>query len=298
VLYYSGPDEYLAGTVPFIEGALAAGEPAAVSVPGPNLELIRAALGAAAERVLLLDMTEEGRNPGRIIPGVLREFADRHRDRRVSIIGEPIWASRSEIEYPACAQHEALINLAFAGRDVAILCPYDVDSLDERALADSLATHPVLIDAKGTRASEQYDPHQVIDGYNRPLPPPPSQALVRDADRDSIDNARWFATSYGRNAGLSAMRLVDLEIAVTELVTNSIVHGGGTGTLRIWTESDHLVCEVSDTGRITDPLAGRRPADELTQGRGLLLVNHVVDLLRLHTGPEGTTMRLYFSLPA
>ncbi|RRR96864.1 anti-sigma factor RsbA family regulatory protein [Glycomyces terrestris] len=295
--YYSGPAEYLEGTIPFIESALAAGEPAAVSVPGPNLELIRDALGAASEHVLLLDMTEEGANPGRIIPGVLREFADRHPGRRVSIIGEPIWASRSEAEYPACAQHEALINLAFAGRDAAILCPYDLDGLDERAIADSLATHPVLMDAKGTRESAEYDPARVIDGYNRPLPAPPRSAVERGVDRYSVDNARWFTTSYGRKAGLSAHRLVDLEIAVTELVTNSIRYGGGSGLLRIWTEDDHLVCEVSDGGRITDPLVGRRPVDDYSQGGGLLLVNHVVDLLRMHTGPEGTTMRVYLRLP-
>ncbi|WP_344488030.1 anti-sigma factor RsbA family regulatory protein [Glycomyces endophyticus] len=295
-LYYSGPAEYLAGIVPFVESALAAGEPVAVSVPGPNLALLRDALGATGEHVLMLDMAEEGANPGRIIPGVLRDFADRHPGRRVSIVGEPIWASRSEAEYPACAQHEALINLAFAGRDAAILCPYGLDTLDERALADSLATHPVLMDAKGTRASGAYDPQRVLDRYNRPLPAPPRHAVARGVDRESVDNARWFTASYGRNAGLSALRLIDLEIAVTELVTNSVMYGGGTGVLRIWTEDDHLVCEVSDAGRITDPLVGRRPVDEYSQGGGLLLVNHVVDLLRTHTGPEGTTMRLYLRL--
>ncbi|MQM27864.1 anti-sigma factor RsbA family regulatory protein [Glycomyces albidus] len=295
-LYYSGPAEYLAGTVPFIEAALAADEPVAVSVPGPNLELLRDALGASGERVLMLDMTKEGANPGRIIPGVLRDFADRHPDRRVSIIGEPIWGTRSDIEYPACAQHEALINLAFAGRDVAILCPYDVDALDDRAIADSLATHPVLIDGKGRRDSAHYDPERIIETYNRPLPPPPKHAVERGVDRDSIDNARWFTASYGRNAGLSANRLVDLEIAVTELVTNSVRYGGGSALLRIWTDGDLLVCEVSDAGHITDPLVGRRPVDDYSQGGGLLLVNHVVDLLRTHTGPDGTTMRFHLGL--
>ncbi|SDL17788.1 Anti-sigma regulatory factor (Ser/Thr protein kinase) [Glycomyces sambucus] len=294
-LYYSGPAEYLAGTVPFVETALAAGEPVAVSVPGPNLDLLRDALGPASGHVLMLDMTEEGANPGRIIPGVLREFADRHPGRRVSIIGEPIWPSRTEVEYPACAQHEALINLAFAGRDAAILCPYDVDGLDDRALADSLATHPVLIDAKGTRDSGDFDPQRIIDRYNRPLPAPPRHAVERSVDRDSVDNARWFTAAYGRNAGLSALRLVDLEIAVTELVTNSVMYAGG-GLLRIWTEDGHLVCEVADSGRITDPLAGRRPVDEYSQGGGLLLVNAVVDLLRTRSGPEGTTQRLYLRL--
>jgi anti-sigma regulatory factor (Ser/Thr protein kinase) len=297
-LYYSGDREYLEGTVPFIEEALAEDGPVAVSVPGPNLELIRGALGAAAERVLMLDMTEAGANPGRIIPGVLRAFADDHPDRRVRIIGEPIWASRTDAEYPACAQHEALINHAFTGRDVAILCPYDLDGLDPRVIEDSLATHPVLIDRDGTRTSGAYDPDRIVAEYNRPLEDRPRTAIQRTFDRLTIDNARWFTTSYGRRWGLTANQLIDLEIAVTELLTNSICHGGGTGTLHLWAEKDQLVCDVVDGGHITDPLAGRRPFDEdRAYGRGLLLVNHVVDLLRTHTDPRGTTMRIHMRLP-
>lgn len=93
-LFYRDEQEYLAGTLPFLEAGLAAGEPVAVAVPGANLRLIREGLGPAAEAVLLLDMQEAGRNPGRIIPGVLRAFADAQPSgRRVRIIGEPIWAA-------------------------------------------------------------------------------------------------------------------------------------------------------------------------------------------------------------
>ena len=77
-LFYCGDEEYLAATVPFILEGLSGGEPVAVAVPGPKLALLRATLGGDAHRVRLLNMTEVGRNPGRIIPGVLRAFADAH----------------------------------------------------------------------------------------------------------------------------------------------------------------------------------------------------------------------------
>jgi anti-sigma regulatory factor (Ser/Thr protein kinase) len=295
-LHYRGPQEYLDGTIPFIEAALADGEPVAVAVPQANLRLLEDALGASSAEVLMIDMGEAGANPGRIIPGVLRDFADRHPGRRAHIIGEPIWPSRSATEYPACVQHEALINLAFEGRDAVILCPYDIERLDERAIADSLATHPVVIDGKGRAPSAAFDPRGVLTAYNRPLPPPPRTAIERAVDRATIDNARWFVTAFGRKVGLAAHRLVDLEIAVTELATNSIRHGGGTGLLRIWTERNRLVCELADAGRLTDPLVGRRPTDDRHKGHGLLLVNHVVDLLRTYTGANGTTMRIYIGL--
>ncbi|ANN18777.1 anti-sigma regulatory factor [Amycolatopsis orientalis] len=300
-LFYRDPEEYLAGTVPFILDGLAAGDPVAVSVPGANLELLRTALGGDAERVRLLDMTKEGRNPGRIIPGVLRAFADAHPARRVRIIGEPIWAGRSELEYPACAQHEALINLAFTGREVTILCPYDTARLDARALADAEVTHPVLIDATGERVSTGYAPQHVIAEYNTPLPEPATSTTLDSiaGDAASQAHARAVTRAQARQAGFSPDRVGDVELVVAELLANSVDHGGGQGRLRIWPEPAQLVCEVSDPGHLTDPLAGRRPAPAgQLRGRGLLLVNHLADLVRVHTGPLGTTVRACFTYRA
>ncbi|GAB3651722.1 anti-sigma factor RsbA family regulatory protein [Glycomyces tarimensis] len=298
-MFYSDRDEYLAGTIPFIDEGLTAGDPVAVAVPEHNLESVRRALGISAERVLLVNMSEAGANPGRIIPEVVRTFADAHPDRHVRIIGEPIWPGRSELEYPACVQHEALLNLALNGRTVTKLCPYDTKSLDKRVITDARATHPVLIDRTGRHPSEHFDPDRVLSDYNQPLTRPPLWAIERMADHTTLDNARWFVTAYGLKVGLSPTQLVDLEIAVTELLTNSIRHGGGFGVFRVWSDEEYLVCEVSDSGHITDPLAGRRPMDESQRhGRGLLLVNQIVDLVRMHTSPDGTTVRIHMRLPA
>lgn len=71
---------------------------------------------------------------------------------------------------------------------------------------------------------------------------------------------------------MSEERIAEFQIAVNEVATNTIVHTDGPGTLRIWRDFDAFVVEISDDGRITDPLAGRRRvgADQ-TAGRGLLL---------------------------
>lgn len=293
--FYRGSEEYLGGVVPFLREGLAAGEAVAVAVPGPNLRLILAELGTDADRVRAMDMTRVGRNPGRIIPGVLRTFADAHPHERVRIVGEPIWAGRSTAEYPACVQHEALINLAFEGRAVSILCPYDAEGLGPQVLADAEATHPLLLDAGGERDSGAYGPERIIAEYNRPLPAPIAPRMVFDAGTLAL--ARRFATEQAARLGLRGDH-TELELLVGELTANSVAHGGGGGTLSVWAEDGHLVCEVRDSGHITDPLAGRRPVgpDQLS-GRGLLLVNHLADLVRLHTGPGGTTIRLHLSLP-
>ena len=298
-LFYRDDREYLDGTLPFVRAGLAAGEPVAVAVPGDRLRLLRDALGDDAAAVRLVDMREAGRNPGRIIPGVLRAFADdRPAGKRVRIIGEPVWAGRSETEYPACVQHEALINAAFEGRPVTILCPYDTRRLAPQAVADAYATHPVVVDAGSGREEEsgRYDFEAVHARYNAPLPPAPdvpAHAFVADV----LGEIRHFATDAAERFGLVRPRLDDLALAVAELTTNSVVHGGGSGLLRMWAEEGHVVCEVRDRGHLTDLLAGRRPPSHGRQGgRGLLMVNLVTDLVRVHTGPDGTTVRCWFAL--
>lgn len=294
--FYRSPEEYLEYTLSFISAGLAADEPVAVAVPGSNLRLIVSELGVDAERVKLLDMTSVGRNPGRIIPGVLRAFVDAHPSGRVRIIGEPIWASRTGLEYPACAQHEALINVAFRDRPVTILCPYDAVALSPRILADATATHPVLVDAHGERTSVAYAPHRIVAKYNRPLPPAPQVPKIA-FDVGNLTRARRFAIDQAIRFGLRGEH-TELELVVGELTANSVQHGGGRGTLSVWAEQGHLVCEVRDTGQITDPLVGRRPVNHgQLNGRGLLLVNQLAELVRLHTGPAGTTIRVHLAYP-
>lgn len=298
-LFYRGEEEYLDGTVPFVREGLKAGLPVAVAVPGRRLGLLRESLDGDAASVHFVDMTEAGRNPGRIIPRVLRAFADAHPQTHVRIIGEPIWPGRSGVEYPACVQHEALINLAFQGRDVTILCPYDAERLDEQVLTDAYATHPVVVSGgNGTRRpSPSYAPVQVVDRYNLPFPAAPATAGQRLFGVDELPVVRHFAVARAARLGLSGVRLDDLALAVAELTTNSVVHGGGSGSLRIWAEDAQVVCEVRDRGRLTDPLVGRRPAArDQRGGRGLLLVHTVTDLVRIHTGPGGTAVRCYLGM--
>ncbi|MFD9224625.1 anti-sigma factor RsbA family regulatory protein [Streptomyces sp. NPDC060064] len=292
-LFYRGSQEYLAGTVPFIQEGLALGEPVAVAAPGSNLELLRAELGGSAETVRFIDMTEAGRNPGRIIPKVLRAFADASPDRRVRIIGEPIWAGRTPAEYPACVQHEALINTAFRGREVTIVCPYDAERLDAAVLADAYATHPVVVDGGREERSDTYDPDRVVAAYNQPLARPlRAAAFAFEAER--LPDARDFAVEQAKHLGLTGQRLGDFALAVAELTTNSVVHGGGSGTVWVWDEGGQALCEVRDSGHLSDPLAGRRPPlrDQLG-GRGLLMVNYLTDLVRVHTSSEGTAVRFH-----
>ena len=295
-LVYRGRDEYVGQVTGFVRDALAAGEPALVAVPDNHLDLVRGALNGVGHRVTFADMAVAGRNPGRIIPGVLLDFADRHPGRRVSIVGEPVWPGRNPTEYPACVLHEALINGAFAGRDASILCPYDADGLDDAALADALRTHPVVTEAGESRRSLSYAGFaDAAAAFNRPLPPPPAGATtVRFATGAEMSEVRRMVTAHARAAGLATDRVADLTFAVNEVVTNTVEHSGGPGRVTLWTEPTGPVCQVDDGGHLADPLAGRVPPDgESLGGRGLVTVNHLCDLVLVHTEPGHTSIRLY-----
>jgi anti-sigma regulatory factor (Ser/Thr protein kinase) len=296
-LLYRSDQEYLVGTLAFLREGLAAGEPVLAAAPWPRLAMIRDELGREARRVRFIDMAMAGRNPGWIIPGILRMFADGylHSGTRVWMLSEGTWPGRSAMEYPACIQHEALVNLAFAGRPATVLCPYDAARFSPAILADAATTHPWLVDAKGERLSRAYAPERILRTYNLPMESPPDTPTL-DFHLGNVASARAFAGTLAVRSGLPAGRVSDLELAIGELAANSIRYGGGRGTIGVWTSDGHIICEIRDGGHLTDPLAGRRPVDlTMDGGRGLLLANQLADLVRIHSTPRGTTVRLFYS---
>ncbi|MEV0896148.1 sensor histidine kinase [Actinoplanes sp. NPDC049802] len=296
-LLYDSRAQYLSGVTTFVREATDAGDAVLVAVPPPNLDLLRGALADLADRIAFADMTVAGRNPGRIIPAVLLAFADAHPRRRVSIVGEPVWPGRTDLEYPACAAHEALINAVFATRDAAILCPYDTGALEPARVRDAWRTHPVMIVGGGRRPSPWYDdPYMTAAAFNQPLPKVPVTAATL-AYRHATDLAAVRRFIAAETAGLDPDRGDDLLIAVNELAENTIAHTGAAGTVSVWTEAGRLVCQIDDHGYLADPLAGRVPPPaDVEGGRGLILANRLCDLVRIHTGADGTSIRLHIDL--
>lgn len=101
--------------------------------------------------------------------------------------------------------------------------------------------------------------------------------------------------SCASQAGLTDSRMADLELAASEVAANTLRHAHGAGRLRIWHTPDEIVCEVTDSGQIDDPLAGRRRPAHDGSGHGLWVVNQLGDLVELRSGPQGTTLRMHIS---
>jgi anti-sigma regulatory factor (Ser/Thr protein kinase) len=295
-LFYHGLGEYLAALCAFIQAGRARGEAVFVAVPERKAQLVRQELGEDSAQVTLVDMAELGRNPARIIPAVLA-YAGQHRGQRVCCIGEPIWPGRTEAELQEAARHEALINLAFRGRPVTFLCPYDSTGLLGSVIADAARTHPAIIKDRQEVASARYlGPAVLPPRCHRALPRPPVHAEALGY-RDDLRPVRRFVASRARCAGLTPPRIPDLVIAASELAANTLRHTGGGGTVQVWRTGEEIICQVADTGQITDPLARYQArSDELLGGNGLWLVNQVCDLVQARTGRAGTTTRLHMRL--
>jgi anti-sigma regulatory factor (Ser/Thr protein kinase) len=295
---YRTQQEYLDCLLPFISDAVKADQAVLVAVPGPNLAVLGNALGRSAAHVVMTDMTDAGRNPGRILGEVLSRFAEKHRDQLVRTIGEPIWPSRSDLEYPACVQYEALINRAFAGRDITVVCPYDVSQLDPGVIAEAHCTHPVLWqDGVFEEDSPAYAPEAVWARYNQPLSSDPTAVRYTARKLADLTGARAFAGKYAQWFGLSPDRTADLQLIASELATSSLTHTRGACRLAFWRCDGHLVCEARDRGCLDDPLAGRRTyGSDGARGCGLYVVNAVADLVRTYTSADETTIHAYLRL--
>jgi anti-sigma regulatory factor (Ser/Thr protein kinase) len=295
-LFYRGRDQYLRALCDFIRASRARGHAVFAAVPGRQVEHLHQRLGDDSAQVALTDMAELGRNPARIIPEVLA-FAQGHPGQHVCCVGEPIWPGRTTEEIEEALRHEALVNLAFRDSPVTFLCPYDSARLPRWVVAGSASTHPSFVTDQREVASAGYlSAPGRLARWERALPPPPAQAEALGY-RDDLASVRGFVASRAEQAGLVSSRVSDLVIAVSELAANTVRHAGSVGTVQVWHTTAELICQVTDRGQITDPLAWHRGRSErVLGGKGLWLVNQLCDLVQARTSPAGTVARLHMRL--
>jgi anti-sigma regulatory factor (Ser/Thr protein kinase) len=295
-MLYASTDEFVTGALGFLDGGLDEDEPVLVSAPGPEIGLLRARMNGRAHRVNWTDISQVGANPGRIIP-FMRAFVSTHAGRPVRCLQGLAWAARTDAEQSEAIRHEALINLAFAAAPVRILCTYDSARLRPRVIKSATTTHPVLMRDGHAAPSFAYDTRTVFPyEYNQPLPRPPADAatLAYQADLASL---RAYASRHATSIGLSPTRVLDLVLALGELTANTVRHTKAGGVVAIWSAGNELVCQVQDTGHITDPLAGRRRPDaDAGGGQGLWVVHQLCDLVELRSSPGGTVIRIHMHL--
>jgi anti-sigma regulatory factor (Ser/Thr protein kinase) len=292
---YDSPAQFARDMTSFVLDGLRSDESVAVAETRDKIAVLREHLGDDSRHVQFFDMVEVGRNPARIIP-VWEDFVARSltEGRGMRGIGEPAWPGRRTSELTECRLHELLLNTAFDhGPAWWLVCPYDASRLPEDTVADALRTHPSRLQSGLSHTNGGYDAATVAEAFSAPLPPPPADAHELSYDARSVAAVRSVVHDHAAACGLPRPARDEVVLAAWEVALNSVTHGGGSGRLRIWREPEALVCQVDDTGHITDPLVGRRsPSIDATGSRGVFLANQLCDLVQLRSNPDGTTVRL------
>jgi serine/threonine-protein kinase RsbW len=119
--------------------------------------------------------------------------------------------------------------------------------------------------------------------------------IAESFDHSRVTELRHAVASCAASAGLGGERLDDFVMAVNELLTNAVRHGGGAGRIRLWRSSDRVWCEVADSGAglaVPVPDQPQRPASDEPGGWGLWLAGELTDSLDIVTGADGTTVRV------
>ena len=122
----------------------------------------------------------------------------------------------------------------------------------------------------------------------------------RAAEKLVYDEATIVLTRVDGHAarlGLGGGRTYDYVLAVDEVASNSVLHGGGAGRLRVWRNGDCLTSEIHDQGLMPrSPETDAHPSTVAGHGRGLWLVHQLCDLVQIRSAEdEGTTIRLHIS---
>jgi len=105
-------------------------------------------------------------------------------------------------------------------------------------------------EAGALRTSTSYPERRRLSApFDDPLPDPPGTPAVFIFQVGGLRETRsWVAPSPMRRA-YRQKRIADLLLAVNEIATNSLHHGGGGGPSSVWRQGATVVCELRDGGQ-------------------------------------------------
>jgi transcriptional regulator with XRE-family HTH domain len=157
-LVYRADDELADAAGSFLQAGVERSEAVLAVTTRQNIELLREQLGPAAQDVEFIESTTWLTTPVAALDGY-RAFSTANLETGVPwvrILGEPIWAGRSDAEVHSWTRFESLFNLVFAAWPMTVLCPYDERSTQPEVVQQARLTHPHTIGPGNTTSSAEY----------------------------------------------------------------------------------------------------------------------------------------------
>ncbi|MCU1504135.1 MAG: sle [Ilumatobacteraceae bacterium] len=158
VLIYESDDQYLDFIVPFLREGMIRNDCTLVVTARRQTRLLRQALGDDAARIEFTDSATWYRSPAEALTNY-RSFINAQFERGspwIRVIGEPVWAGRSQPEAATWTRYESMLNLSLASSPATIICPYDARVVSAGTVADAYHTHPQVVTADDVSTSLTY----------------------------------------------------------------------------------------------------------------------------------------------
>ncbi|SFF83883.1 sensor histidine kinase [Blastococcus tunisiensis] len=298
-LIHDGPDELAATAVPFLLEGLAAGEAAVVVTRDETATVLRDALGSDP-RVHVLDRDDvyRARTPTAIT--AFRRLAEQRAAEgvsRVRVVGE-VDFGETERDWLEWQRYESVINVALGEWPLWGLCVFDAQRLPDPLLETARRTHSCLTGPGGRRPNPEF---VAPADYLRSLPVPaepleetPPRLWARDVG--DFVGLRHAVAAELSTVVASSDTVEDYLLAVDEMTSNAVRHGGPPVSLRLWVGADRVVCTIDDRGPgFDDPFAGYGPAhgEDLSRGgMGLWLARQLCDHVDISGDDGGARVRL------
>jgi transcriptional regulator with XRE-family HTH domain len=161
VFPYRTDDQFRTTIGSFLAKGVECSEAMLVVTTGPNIELLHEYLGKGARSVEFIDASGFYTAPFAALEAY-RNFFEASVERGaawVRVVGEPVWAGRSDAEVRLWTRYESLFNLVFAVSPLTVVCPYDERSVAPEIVREAHLTHPhALGDGGSSRSVDYTDP--------------------------------------------------------------------------------------------------------------------------------------------
>ena len=122
-----------------------------------------------------------------------------------------------------------------------------------------------------------------------PAPPDVDVDVDQPFDLEGLYALRSTVAAHASHVGATSSELEAMVIIASELATNAIRYGDGTGRIRLWHDDHYLYVRIDDQGAgLADTSTGTiLPEPQRIGGRGLWIVRSLSHDLIIGPGPDG-----------
>jgi transcriptional regulator with XRE-family HTH domain len=159
LLLFADDDAFVRSAASCVTTGVTLGEPTLVVTSPRKAEVLREHLGPDSGKVTFEEADGWYASPAEALAGY-RRFATEALGTGaawVRVVGEPVWAGKTDAELESLVRYESLLNLAFVALPITVVCLYDAGVLDAQIVAHARATHPHAREGDTLRPSGAYE---------------------------------------------------------------------------------------------------------------------------------------------